>query len=248
VQSFGVPKAFYIQYQRLQRCLRKHAAIKQGWWSLFFCNLDWTSSGSGLSDILSWHRINMQSGNQRAKWKKSMVQLMVTLPSKNELELVSRVHCPISKHLTHTCTSVLHYVNVTWLLLLTVTPLAFLPLVCAQVCTCACVHACAPAYMYHDCLSQGFYFCTNIMTKKQVGEKRVNPVYTSTLLFITKGSQDRNSHKGRNLESEADAEGHGGMLHAGLFPLACSACFLIKPRTTSPGMTPPTMGPPTLDH
>jgi hypothetical protein len=38
------------------------------------------------------------------------------------------------------------------------------------------------------------------------------------------------------------------MLLACLLPLACSACFLIEPRTTSPGMAPPTMGPPTLDH
>ena len=35
------------------------------------------------------------------------------------------------------------------------------------------------------CLSQGFYSCTNIMTKKQVGEERVYSAYTSTLLFIT---------------------------------------------------------------
>ena len=33
----------------------------------------------------------------------------------------------------------------------------------------------------------------NIMTKKQVGEERVDSAYISTLLFITKGSQDRNS-------------------------------------------------------
>jgi hypothetical protein len=33
------------------------------------------------------------------------------------------------------------------------------------------------------------------MTKKQVGEERTYSAYTSTLLFITKGSQDRNSHK-----------------------------------------------------
>ena len=36
------------------------------------------------------------------------------------------------------------------------------------------------------CLSQGFYFCTNIMTKKQVGEERVYSAYNSILLFITK--------------------------------------------------------------
>jgi hypothetical protein len=40
------------------------------------------------------------------------------------------------------------------------------------------------------CLSQGFYSCTNIMTKKQVGEERVYSAYTSRLLFITKGSRD----------------------------------------------------------
>jgi hypothetical protein len=33
------------------------------------------------------------------------------------------------------------------------------------------------------------------MTKKQIGEERVYSAYTSTLLFITKGSQDWNSIK-----------------------------------------------------
>jgi hypothetical protein len=46
-----------------------------------------------------------------------------------------------------------------------------------------------------ECLSQGFYCCTNIMTKKQVGEERVYSDYTSILLFITKGSQDWNSSR-----------------------------------------------------
>ena len=35
----------------------------------------------------------------------------------------------------------------------------------------------------------------NISTKKQVGEERVDSACTSTLLFITKGSQDWNSHR-----------------------------------------------------
>jgi hypothetical protein len=35
-------------------------------------------------------------------------------------------------------------------------------------------------------LSQGFYPYTNIMTKKQVGEKSVYSAYNSILLFITK--------------------------------------------------------------
>jgi len=61
----------------------------------------------------------------------------------------------------------------------------------------------------------------------------------STLLFITKGSQDWNSHRSG---SRSWCRGHGGMLLTGLLPLACSACFLIEPRTTSPGMAPLTMG------
>jgi hypothetical protein len=47
----------------------------------------------------------------------------------------------------------------------------------------------------HYCLSQGFYSCTNIRIKKQVGEERVYSAYTSMLLFITKGSQDWNSSR-----------------------------------------------------
>jgi hypothetical protein len=35
----------------------------------------------------------------------------------------------------------------------------------------------------------------NIMTTKQVEEERVYSAYTSTLLFITKGSQDWNSSR-----------------------------------------------------
>jgi hypothetical protein len=68
------------------------------------------------------------------------------------------------------------------------------------------------------------------MIKKQGGEERVYSAYTSTLLFITKGSQEEGN------------DGHGRMLLTGLLPLACSACFLIEPKTTSPGMEPPTMG------
>jgi hypothetical protein len=41
-------------------------------------------------------------------------------------------------------------------------------------------------YFLDDCLSQGLYSCTNITTKKQVGEERVYSAYTSILLFITK--------------------------------------------------------------
>jgi hypothetical protein len=49
-----------------------------------------------------------------------------------------------------------------------------------------------PIAMFALRFSQGFYSCTNIMTKKQVGEERVYSAYTSLLLFITKGSQGWN--------------------------------------------------------
>ena len=45
---------------------------------------------------------------------------------------------------------------------------------------------CSVYFGLRQCLSQGFYSCTNIMTKKQVGEERVYSAYTSMLLFITK--------------------------------------------------------------
>jgi hypothetical protein len=65
------------------------------------------------------------------------------------------------------------------------------------------------------------------------------------LLFITKGSQDWNSSRSG---SRSWCRGYGGMLLTDLLPLACSACFLLETKTTSPGMAPPTVGPPTLDH
>ena len=75
--------------------------------------------------------------------------------------------------------------------------------------------------------SQGFYSCTNIMTKKQVGEERVYSAYISTLLFTTEGSQDWNSSRSG---SRSWCRGRGGMFFIGLLPLACSAWSPIKPR------------------
>jgi hypothetical protein len=68
------------------------------------------------------------------------------------------------------------------------------------------------------------------MTRKQIGEERIYLVYTSFLLFIIKGSQNRNSEQGRNLEAEADTK----TMVYWLVPMACSAYFLIEPKTTSP--------------
>jgi len=77
------------------------------------------------------------------------------------------------------------------------------------------------------------------MSKKQVVEERVYSAYTSTSLFITKGSQDWNSSRSG---SRSWCRGHGGMFLTDLLPLACSACSLIDPNATSPGMAPPIMG------
>ena len=115
------------------------------------------------------------------------------------------------------------------------------------VCVCACMTICAPyacRYLqrlqdFGSCLSQGFYSCTNIMTKKQIEEERVYSAYNSILLLINKGSQDWNSSRS---ESRSWCRGHGGMFLTGLLPLACSASSFIEPKTTSPEMVPPTRG------
>jgi hypothetical protein len=61
------------------------------------------------------------------------------------------------------------------------------------------------------------------MTKKQVREERVYSAYSSTLLFINKGSQDRQElTQGRNLGAEAM---EGGYLLA-CFPWLSQIAFL----------------------
>jgi hypothetical protein len=81
------------------------------------------------------------------------------------------------------------------------------------------------------------------MTRKQVGKERerVDLIYTSTLLFITKESQDRNSSRAEP-GGRSSCRGHKGVLLTGLLPMACSACFLIEPKTTDPRMVPPVTG------
>jgi hypothetical protein len=46
-----------------------------------------------------------------------------------------------------------------------------------------------------ECLSQGFYSCTNIMTKKQVEEERVYSAYTFHTAVHHQRSQDWNSSR-----------------------------------------------------
>jgi hypothetical protein len=49
--------------------------------------------------------------------------------------------------------------------------------------------------MYMHCFSYGFIAVMKHHDHKQVGEERVYLAYTFTALFITEGSQDRNSHR-----------------------------------------------------
>jgi hypothetical protein len=77
--------------------------------------------------------------------------------------------------------------------------------------------------------------------RKRGGEGVIQLTRPHCLLFITKGSQDRNSHRAGTWEQEM-MQRPWRVLLTGLLPMACSACFVIKPRTTSTGVAPPTMG------
>ena len=88
----------------------------------------------------------------------------------------------------------------------------------------ACLQFLFPLFfLVPPCLSRGLYSCTNIMTKKQVGEERVYSAHTSTPLFITKGSQDWNS---RSQEAGADAEAMEGCYLLACFPWLAQLAFL----------------------
>jgi hypothetical protein len=74
-----------------------------------------------------------------------------------------------------------------------------------------------------SCLSQDFYSCTNIMTKKQDGEERVYSAYTSTLLFITKEVRT-GTQAGQ--EAGADAEAMEGCSLLACFPWLAQPALL----------------------
>jgi hypothetical protein len=81
------------------------------------------------------------------------------------------------------------------------------------------------------CLSQDFYSCTTSWPRNNLGRKGFIQLTLPTLLLITKGNQDWNSNRSG---SRSWRKGHGGMLLTGLLPLACSACFLIEPKSYQP--------------
>ena len=79
------------------------------------------------------------------------------------------------------------------------------------------------------------------MTKKQVGEERVYSVSTSTLLLITKGSQDRNSRRVGNWKRELMQR---QWMAAAYWLVFCGLLSLLSYRvvTISLGMTLPPNG------
>ena len=91
------------------------------------------------------------------------------------------------------------------------------------------------------CLSQGFYSCTNIMTKKQLGKKGFTQL---TLPHCCSSPKEVRTETQTGQEAGADAEAMEGCSLLACFPLACSAYSLLEPKTTSLGMTPPTRRPP----
>jgi hypothetical protein len=65
------------------------------------------------------------------------------------------------------------------------------------------------------------------MTKKQVGEERAYSTYTSMLLFITKGSQDWNSHSAGTSRQELMQRPCKSNAYR-MLSLACSDCVLFN--------------------
>ena len=79
------------------------------------------------------------------------------------------------------------------------------------------------------------------MTKKQVGEERVYVAYTSALLFITEGSQDRNSNRAGTWRQELMQRSWRNaaywLAHHDLLKL-----LYYRTRASAQKMTPPTTG------
>jgi hypothetical protein len=68
--------------------------------------------------------------------------------------------------------------------------------------------------------------------QKQLGGESVYFTYSSTLQSISGVGLGKS---GQDPRGRSWCRGHGRMLLTGLLIMACSACLLIEPRTTSPG-------------
>ena len=89
------------------------------------------------------------------------------------------------------------------------------------------------------CLSQGFCSCTNIMTKKQVGEERVYLAYTSILAVHHQRKSGLELKQVRELElmQRPWRDVRYWLASPGLLSL-----LSYRTKTTSPEMVPPRRG------
>jgi hypothetical protein len=83
--------------------------------------------------------------------------------------------------------------------------------------------------------------------QKQLREERLYFIHSSVSVFITKGSQNRNSNNTGTWRQELMQRPWRGAAYW-LASLSCSACFLIELRTTSPGMAPSIIDPPSHNN
>jgi hypothetical protein len=74
------------------------------------------------------------------------------------------------------------------------------------------------------CLSQGFYSCTNIMTKKQVGEERIYSAYTFHIAVDPTEGCRTGTQAGQ--EAGADAEAMEGCSLLACFPWLAQPALL----------------------
>jgi hypothetical protein len=86
-----------------------------------------------------------------------------------------------------------------------------------------CLHTLAYQILKKYCLSQGFDSCTNIMTKKQVGEESVYSAYNSKLLFIT---NEVRTETQTAQEAGTDAEAMEGCSLLACFPWLAQPALL----------------------
>jgi hypothetical protein len=91
-----------------------------------------------------------------------------------------------------------------------------------------------------NCLSQGYIGVMTPMAKNN--SERKGLIWLTLPHHCSLSGVRTGTHTGQESGGRCWCRGHGGVLLTGLLPTACSVCFLIERRTTSPGMAPPTMG------